>query len=165
MPFGGSFKRFVLTNTAPLFSKLQYLLWVIWSFVGFVFVTSFRETFAVALDATAKLDLARNERDSLLSFLALLLLPSLYVESKSTFSIYRLEQSNIAMVKQAMNASDQLKTLLLREENSVKLGKSKPSNKNELDNVDLQGLKDELELTKTKLQLANMSMGYGSCFA
>ena len=56
----------------------------------------------------AKLELARNERDALMSFITLLLLPLIHLHCKSVLSIWRLQQNLSAMTSQATNASKQL---------------------------------------------------------
>ena len=69
--------------------------------------------------------MARNERDALMSFITLLLLPIVYLHSKSVLEIYRLQQNVTAMKRQAENASKFNEALLTQQNDDKKDKKDK----------------------------------------
>lgn len=189
VPFLAKLKRSILLSISPLFSKIQLIFWIFWSFVGFIFVTTIKDAYfsnnnltSTTMDATgiiflyflytshdiicalwqntAKLELARNERDALMSFITLLLLPIIHLHSKSVLNIYKLQQSVTAMTKQAKNASSQYMQLL-KEQDTKKGGnnnnKTNKANKSDDDDkdIDTKMLRDELLLYKARLEKSN----------
>merc|ERR1712083_702676 len=97
------------------------------------------------VDAAARLDLVRNERDALMSFITLLLLPIIHLHGKSVLRSYRLEQSVTTMTKQAKNASEHLLAMLGQQE-QVKKSEKKESKKVK----DMSEAEHELELYKAR---------------
>eukprot|EP01083_Nonionella_stella_P258835 884222_1 len=89
VPYGQNIKRSLLLSISPLFSKIKLAFLIFWSLILFIFGTTFKDVYFSktpsdnTMDATAKLELARNERDLLMSFITLLLIPLVYVHSKS----------------------------------------------------------------------------------
>merc|ERR1719150_1309112 len=91
----------------------------------------------------------------MMSFLTLLLLPIIHLHGKSVFDGYRLQQSLAAMTKQAENVS---KTLMAEwEKNKPGKDDKKESltKKKESDDDETKMLRDELSLSRARLEKAN----------
>lgn len=178
VPFLTRLKKSLLQAIAPLFSKIQLVFWIFWSFVGFIFATTindayFSNTVTATMDATgicfllcayvihlfcftAKLEMARNERDALMSFLTLLLLPIIHFHGKSELNIYSKERSLEAMTKQAVNASNQLKALLIAQpDDRKKSNDNKKKKDGQEDDDETKMLRDQVSLSKARLEKAN----------
>merc|ERR1712228_74094 len=161
VPFLTRLKKSLLQAIAPLFSKIQLVFWIFWSFVGFIFATTindayFSNTVTATMDATAKLEMARNERDALMSFLTLLLLPIIHFHGKSELNIYSKERSLEAMTKQAVNASNQLKALLIAQpDDRKKSNDNKKKKDGKEDDDETKMLRDQVSLSKARLEKAN----------
>jgi len=156
IPILTTFKRSVLLTIAPLFSSIQLVFWIFWSFIGFIFVTTVKDAYfndttkdPTTLDAAARLELVRNERDAMMSFITLLLLPIIHLHGKSVLKTYKLEQSVTAMTKQATNASQQLLAMLDQEKANDQKQKKKETEKKKNNGGELTQ-NDELELFKAR---------------
>ena len=101
----------------------------------------------------AKLELARNERDALMSFITLLLLPVIHLHSKSVLKVYSLQQNLAAMKRQAQNAAMFNETLLTQQADNKKDKKDEKKDNDQKDNddIDTKMLRDELLLYKARL--------------
>mmetsp|Transcript_59027 Transcript_59027/g.93940 ORF Transcript_59027/g.93940 Transcript_59027/m.93940 type:complete len:231 (-) Transcript_59027:74-766(-) len=172
VPVLSNVKRSVLLSLAPLFSKMQLVFWIFTSFIAFIFVTTVKEVYysgnalsPSSMDATAKLEMARNERDALMSFITLLLLPVIHFHSNAVVKVYKLEQSLTAMTKQASNVSTQYSAMLAQQsalekeqkaaKQKVEAAKSKANSKEEKsgtdeDNETVSMLRNELELYRAR---------------
>ena len=118
-----------------------------------------------ALDMTTRIQGIESERDAMLSFSAFILFPLIKIHSSFILKEFRMEQSQVALAKQATNASKLLKDLMVEKEEKSKKEKaqkksnqdskdSKENKENELSEKE-QLLQDQIDALKAKLEISN----------
>jgi len=174
-------KKRIIQSLNPLFSKLQFVGWTIGAFTVFVFASTLYEanqsmrklSSDTVSDLTRQLVGAEAQRDAMLSFVSLLLLPVIRAHNNLMFECFMLEKTKEALLKQAKSASDYAQSLMNAKDNdkdkdkmSKKKGERKENeekenenkNKNdELESKKIKELENQLEDLQTRLNLSNQS--------
>jgi len=165
VPGLNNIQRKLLGTFSPLLAQLKFPFLIIWGFMVFVFLTTFKDVIQADKhqlkdSLVDEVNYVQNQKDSLLSLMNLLLLPIIYFHSQSILKIYKLQQSNEALKKQASNVSEFLKQKLSEDKNN-KTKSSTNNDSNNNNNIEsnlVNAWKQKSEMYETKWKIAKQNM-------